>query len=325
MNYTSIVFSKKEAEALRELLEEAEGTPVQYTPGLREIWYRGENTEMELRILFLFNFKITVSRVCFTRRRKGTMTKVFDFLMDFCRNKQIEKIVVQSVETPEMAAWCLKNGLIPDIASSFFMENYYIGDYWTNTNYSLPAQYDLNWINTKIPEILPKVKEYWNTADYNTVPFQNSSFIHDANHCKRVLFYSILLSHLLKCTNEESNILAQAAIYHDVGRTDDGFDPKHGEISATRYLDKIPSSNSVSAFLMKYHSKEDAEGEEVIKKEYDDDLEIWLLFQIFKDADALDRIRLGQNDLKPEFLRLDQSKKLVFASIFLIQNQHILN
>ena len=94
------------------------------------IWLHDPTWEMELRLLLLFNYKVTVSKVCFIHKRQGTMTAVLDFLIRFCREHSVPQICVQSVETKEMANFCLKNGFVPDSTASFEMEEGLIlGDY----------------------------------------------------------------------------------------------------------------------------------------------------------------------------------------------------
>lgn len=86
--------------------------------------------EMELRILFLFHFKLIISRVAFLHQRKGTMTAVLDYLIHFCKEHQIQVIYAQSVETKEMASFCTKNGFFPDPNATLMnKEGTIIGDY----------------------------------------------------------------------------------------------------------------------------------------------------------------------------------------------------
>ena len=65
--------------------------------------------------------------------------------------------------------------------------------------------------------------------------------------------------------------------------------------------------------IIKFHDRDDALGEEYIRKEApEDEVEGWLeAYRDFKDADALDRFRLGPWGLNEEFLRSDESRNLV--------------
>ena len=51
---------------------------------------------------------MTVSRVSFVKRRVGTMTAVMNYCKQFAKKHGVNKLVIQSVQTPEMARWCLK-------------------------------------------------------------------------------------------------------------------------------------------------------------------------------------------------------------------------
>lgn len=124
-----IMFSEEELEELRLLLEAQECVPIQCRRELSGVWYHSESWDSELRILFLMDFRVTVSRVCFIRRRIGTMTRVLELLTRFCRYHAVQEILVQSVETKEMAAWCAKNGFTPDPRATLEVDGVILGDY----------------------------------------------------------------------------------------------------------------------------------------------------------------------------------------------------
>lgn len=124
-----IIMSPEERETLRELLEQQEGVPISVHEGIRELWYQSQDRQSELRLLLLFSYQVTVSRVGFIRRRQRTMTKVLSVLEEFCKKNRVEQILVQSVETPEMANWCKKMGFAPDPNASFLIDEFLAGDY----------------------------------------------------------------------------------------------------------------------------------------------------------------------------------------------------
>lgn len=99
------------------------------TSGIRELWFRNSDSTAEFRLLFLFDLRMTVSRVAFKNRRVGTMAEVMGFCEQFARKKGVKKLVVQRVETPEMAQWCLKNGYHPSPVSTMGINGLVIGDY----------------------------------------------------------------------------------------------------------------------------------------------------------------------------------------------------
>ena len=151
--------------------------------------------------------------------------------------------------------------------------------------------------------------------------------IHGAGHSMRVLVLALTI-----CTfaNYPPHIMEQAALAaaaHDIGRTHQGLDDEHGEKSAR----KLQSLNDVMTkdwnanvtrpvlYAIHFHSLEDdlATFEEFTdEKEAADARLVWA---VLKDADALDRVRLG--DLDPQMLRLPVSPKLVgLAELLLNEN-----
>lgn len=57
---------------------------------------------------------LTIQRILFKNRHSGGMSKLFLLLQDFCKSNNLNKIVVQSVLTLDIASWCLKHGFEPD-------------------------------------------------------------------------------------------------------------------------------------------------------------------------------------------------------------------
>lgn len=73
---------------------------------------------------------------------------------------------------------------------------------------------------------------------------------------------------------------------------------------------------------MEYHDQDDALGVSAILDSEGLGERSVLLYQIFKDADALDRFRLGPDALDPGFLRTKEAPELVnFAKVLLYQTQ----
>ena len=62
---------------------------------------------------------------------------------------------------------------------------------------------------------------------------------------------------------------------------------------------------------MAYHDRDDELGLCVLQEKFLDDSDAVLLYQIFKDADALDRFRLGPDALDVKYLRTGEAKELV--------------
>ncbi|MBQ3570714.1 MAG: hypothetical protein IJA20_08605 [Methanocorpusculum sp.] len=114
---------------ITDVMEAAEQTPVICHEGIRELWFIGDKGRTELRLLFLGTMRITISRVEFKYQRQGTMTRILELLKDFCLENGVQKIVMQSVATEPMLAFCRKNGFLPDSTASFHLRNEILGDY----------------------------------------------------------------------------------------------------------------------------------------------------------------------------------------------------
>ena len=139
------------------------------------------------------------------------------------------------------------------------------------------------------------------------------SAVHGSGHINRV----ILLAGLIAWgENLEERLFRQylvAASYHDVGRYFDGLDLNHGLNSAQ----KIPGLTDFTGEALKEiqgavaaHSQPDVRLEEMVALFSPKNMPRAIrLAKLLKDADNLDRVRLG--DLKPDFIRHSSAKKLV--------------
>ena len=123
LKLNSVKFSPEDIQAIKTFIEKREGIAVIAEPQMSGVWFHSENWELGVRLLLLADFHLTVSRVAFIHKRRGTMTSLLSLLEDFCIRNQVKQILIQSVETPEMAAWCMKNGFIPDPNASFWTNN----------------------------------------------------------------------------------------------------------------------------------------------------------------------------------------------------------
>jgi HD superfamily phosphodiesterase len=108
----------------------------------------------------------------------------------------------------------------------------------------------------------------------------------------------------------EVEAVTHAALWHDIGRTHDGADYYHGAKSAGKAVGlglQIGLEERVreaALFAVTHHSGSEWHAEQAAA--YSRDREATLrVFRILKDADALDRVRLG--DLDPSYLRFDVS------------------
>lgn len=128
MNPLEVLFSEEDKQNIKNIIERKNPGDLEITESFNSIWYRDYESETELRILFLGDIKLTILRVAFKNKRMGTMTEIYEYLRTFCKEKGIKKIVVQSVETKEMADFCLKHKMEPN-PYCLDAGDYLMGDY----------------------------------------------------------------------------------------------------------------------------------------------------------------------------------------------------
>lgn len=138
-----------------------------------------------------------------------------------------------------------------------------------------------------------------------------SSHDHNFEHLQRVCILSGLIHEISRkkysVLNDKSLIdVMTAAIWHDIARENDNEDNEHGK-RAAEFLSKsdFPFINERILQIVEYHCLDDSQfpvTDKVTK----------LLYQILKDADALDRVRFGIKALDTSYLRLGISKTLIF-------------
>ena len=141
-----------------------------------------------------------------------------------------------------------------------------------------------------------------------------SSCDHDENHMLRVLLFSFILIErynekgIKSIKGKTKEDLLTAAMFHDIGRTNDDEDERHGLQSYEKWKEFSKEENVFVRKLMESHSLK------VEKENWFETEEEKTAYRILKDADALDRQRFGLRELNSDFLRLDYSKELTFAA-----------
>ncbi len=140
--------------------------------------------------------------------------------------------------------------------------------------------------------------------------FTHPSHIHGQAHVSRVIVHAFLLVDMLGLGEKAASVWA-AAYIHDIGRRYDGWCRRHGRYA----LDKVKTMPGLLSLLAEGGVAEaDWEGISVAVKnhcrpEIPEDHPHRTLTAVLKDADGLDRVRLG--DLNPRYLRFPESLKLV--------------
>lgn len=179
--------------------------------------------------------------------------------------------------------------------------------------------YGLDDLETVFASVGYNYKKYRNVID--TVGY--SKGVHGTFHVYRVLLHALILSYYLNLEDDDLDILATACAWHDIGRTHDWVDYLHGLHSAEKYKQSTRKYNSDVYFLIQYHCIDDEKALEELEEIYKSSTErkrMRLLFNLIKDADALDRIRLGQRDTDVNYLRLNKSKRMTLVARLLYEN-----
>lgn len=114
-----------------------------------------------------------------------------------------------------------------------------------------------------------------------------------------------------------------AAIYHDIGRTNADIDNNHGKVSYKIYK-KEKGCNAIVKFLIEQHCIDDSISLASISQFSAQASDVLLLYNILKDADALDRVRFGRSldGLNIDLLRLPESHDLVAVANALLEYKY---
>lgn len=150
------------------------------------------------------------------------------------------------------------------------------------------------------------------------------SLIHGLHHSEKVLMFSYIISTDYDLSDSDRQILFDAAVYHDIGRISDVEETFHG-LNSARKIDEVvdspiynePQNLNILKAICDGHATDDkliritADNYEVNENNLS---RYYLLYNILKDADALDRTRFMKTSLavlNEKYLRLDFSKQLV--------------
>lgn len=146
------------------------------------------------------------------------------------------------------------------------------------------------------------------------VYMDNNSSAHDATHTLRVLFDALMVVYVgeYNLTQKDLKRLCDAILYHDVGRINEDVDDLHGAASAKIYEKEVSASDAITSFLVQYHCIDDNISMQAMKSlGFKAEEKVKLLYNILKDADALDRTRFGMKDVDPTYFRLPVSIQLL--------------
>ncbi len=164
----------------------------------------------------------------------------------------------------------------------------------------------------------PQVPDEW---------FFHRSRLHGASHTKRVHIHAQRLLEQLGWSEADAELVLCAALWHDIGRVGDGIEPGHGAASAVRAgvlglsAHLAPADAAVVRFAIVRHSLRDRGAEECAAELASSEDEARRLaeperalrvLRLLKDADALDRVRLGFDECAdPARLRHPETEALI--------------
>jgi HD superfamily phosphodiesterase len=141
-----------------------------------------------------------------------------------------------------------------------------------------------------------------------------SGGIHGVSHTLRVMVHAREIADALRVASWERDAALLAALWHDIGRTNDGSDYYHGAKSAGKVVglglhqSHPPGIVEVALYAATHHSGDEKHAEKAAGWLHTPS-EALRVFRILKDADGLDRVRLG--DLEVSYLRLPGSAERV--------------
>lgn len=164
----------------------------------------------------------------------------------------------------------------------------------------------------------PQVHEDW---------FVHASRLHGVVHTQRVHIHVQRLAGLLAWPAADRRLALAAALWHDIGRLGDGVEPGHGAGSVVRADElgltaALPQADAaVVRFAIERHSLSDAgagtraaelAGADDAARRLSDPPRALRVLSLLKDADALDRVRLGFGErADPRQLRHAQTIELI--------------
>lgn len=157
------------------------------------------------------------------------------------------------------------------------------------------------------------IKTELNKEKLRKLCFAQESKDHGRLHELRVLMLALIIADRMAISDADMDVLATAAIYHDTMRVSDFSDEVHGRDGRTYYQNNVKKPNLLTSIICEYHCLPDEEGYACIRstfKNKEKQKRYMLLYDIFKDADALDRVRFGLMDLDLNQLRNPISKQL---------------
>ena len=141
--------------------------------------------------------------------------------------------------------------------------------------------------------------------------FDHESVLHGINHTYRVMFHVLNIGQRAGM-NQEIKTAFCAAFIHDMARIHDSYCTEHGPRAARLKL-PLFKNNFIELGLNDddLRAIKLAVSNHSIRYEIFKGHKFYKTVALLKDADALDRVRIGETNLKTKYLRLPESLQLV--------------
>lgn len=153
-------------------------------------------------------------------------------------------------------------------------------------------------------------------SDFEIRPgyFMNESHLHGKLHTYRVMCHVLLLGKKINL-DHQTKLAFCAAFVHDMARRHDGFCLMHGPRAA-----RIKVPEFIPLFKKYGLNDEDISVIKTAVSNHSQYIDLnkkhphYLVTALLKDADALDRVRLGHGNLNARFLRLPETQGMITFS-----------
>ncbi len=156
----------------------------------------------------------------------------------------------------------------------------------------------------------PLLLDYFRQLDHSAL---FDSRVHGPGHIERTMLQGGFCAMAEALDEEDTRLVLEACSYHDVGRINDWADPLHGERAVPKLAALTHRDGEALNMLqaaVDAHSRRDNVLEATVQGYHPADYPRALrLAQLLKDADGLDRVRLG--DLNAHYLRREASRARV--------------
>lgn len=153
--------------------------------------------------------------------------------------------------------------------------------------------------------------------------YLNMSEIHGATHANNVSLFAAFIATMMQMSDRDIKTIIEAAIYHDIGRTNDGKNFNHGKIGAIKYSTNVKCPKDIKVnevqLLIEAHAVKTPNDIYNLLDQYnivgEDRNRLYQMATVIRDADALDRTRFKllekYNNLKANYLINPISKEII--------------